>query len=209
MPVVWRKGLISSTVFASIVSALSTIVTAMVIMYIAMYPGPKALQVPIGDAFNQTAKIGTFRSTLPFEKSSDGTWTGHNPWWFGPNRHQSLRFKRLVITAVGWPFPCMYGGSAIGSLDSYDGSGFYSFGYLRMSSTRYQKNFGGTIPTRIAINGFVTNVTVFTVPLLVLIHSGRVAVRLRRLRQGRCPQCGYPLDDAKRCPECGAGHPTP
>ena len=27
--------------------------------------------------------------------------------------------------------------------------------------------------------------------------------RKRRLRRGRCPNCGYPFGDLPRCPECG------
>lgn len=202
---VWLKSLAASAVFAIIVSAMSTIGTAMAIMYVAMYPGPRASQIPNGGAVSETAKAGTFRSNLTFNKAGDGTWTGHCPWWYGPFRHESLRFNRLTITAVGWPFPCMYGGSAIGSLDSYDGSGFYSFGYIQISSTRYRNGFGGVVPTRFAFFGFIANVAIFAAPLFALIHCVRVAARLRRSRQGRCPMCGYPMGNSRCCSECGAG----
>ncbi len=144
-----------------------------------------------------------------------------------PDEIKKTRRFRYVETAVGWPFPSMYGSISyrLGTEpDPVHGLLWESLRYewaapvpaalcitpaFRLSHTAAMPEF--FVPLKPILTGSVLNTAFFGMVYTAIwtltcrlwrIISG--ATKRERKKRGECVKCGYPLEGLQRCPECGA-----
>lgn len=113
------------------------------------------------------------------------------------------------ITA-GWPLPSMQGWHRV----NWEGASAVSQSpvWLMNVSSNQHGGSGPMNPTALPFKpmgpGFILNTLVFAIIIALLFSVPRAVLRRRRLRQGLCPSCGYPMGSSEQCSECGETLPA-
>lgn len=144
-------------------------------------------------------RVPTFQSQLQAKPQSE-TWTYFAPTLMWPHRDmpqwvrppaKSARSVRAIV--IGWPAPMLVGWIA-------DGTPINMQTVSLLDKTL-------VMPTHILWNGTAVNGVVgalLGVVLSLVLTLWAALFRLRRLKRGLCPLCGYPrVPGMSTCSECG------
>ena len=103
---------------------------------------------------------------------------------------------------AGWPLRTMHGALTIHHTSAY--GGIWGWPTCRGQWAQYQDRL---VPSSLLLPGFLFNTLFYATILWLLICGPFVLRRLRRIKRGLCPKCGYRAGESPVCTECGKALP--